>query len=62
MKIRNGLLALSALILGANSVVQAALPVILKETPASFYTSTNAFLAVRFTYQPSCDDRRVKPD
>jgi len=38
--IRNGLQKLSQRIIGANTVVQGALPSILKETPQSFYNDT----------------------
>lgn len=39
-QVRKGLNALSQLILGPNSLVQAALPMILKDTPDSFYKNT----------------------
>lgn len=42
--VRQGLLALSTLILGPNSVVQGALSAIFEETPASFYSDLNSTL------------------
>ncbi|ORZ34401.1 tyrosine aminotransferase [Catenaria anguillulae PL171] len=42
--IRTSLLKLSQLIIGANSVIQAALPEILHDTPQEFYDHTNAQL------------------
>ncbi len=52
-EVRGGLKALSQRIIGANTLVQGALPVILKETPQSFFEETislvqeNAILAYR---------------
>ncbi|KAK0049755.1 tyrosine aminotransferase, partial [Biomphalaria pfeifferi] len=43
-EVRNGLLKLSQRILGPNTLVQAALPEILKLTPKSFYTETLEYL------------------
>lgn len=40
-EVRPGLVRLSAVLLGANSLVQAALPAILEKTPPSFYQDTN---------------------
>lgn len=40
-KVRQGLVNLCGLILGANSVVQAALPEIFESTPTSFYNQVN---------------------
>lgn len=45
-KIREGITALSQLILGANSLIQSALPAILNETPASFHKDTMKQLEV----------------
>jgi tyrosine aminotransferase len=48
--VRTGLLALSTTILGANSVVQGALPHILRDTPAEFYAETNTKLKTQAEY------------
>ncbi|ORX92331.1 tyrosine aminotransferase [Basidiobolus meristosporus CBS 931.73] len=40
-EVREGLISLSQMIIGANTVIQAALPEILHNTPESFYTETN---------------------
>jgi len=42
--VRSGLVRLCGVLLGANSIVQAALPKILQETPDSFYQETNKYL------------------
>lgn len=39
-EVRNGLKSLSQRIIGANTLIQGALPIILKETPASFFSGT----------------------
>ncbi|CAG8721886.1 3688_t:CDS:2, partial [Funneliformis mosseae] len=43
-EIRDGLASLSNLILGANSLIQSAIPDIIMNTPQSFYDTTNRFL------------------
>lgn len=43
-EVRAGLVRLSAVLLGANSLIQKALPAIFESTPASFYEETNAQL------------------
>ncbi|KAJ3091615.1 hypothetical protein HK102_014101, partial [Quaeritorhiza haematococci] len=45
-EVRQGLLSLSQLILGANSLIQGALPAILDNVPLEFYTTTNEILEV----------------
>jgi tyrosine aminotransferase len=42
--VKAGLISLSTLILGANSLVQSLLPTILQETPQSFFTETMGLL------------------
>ncbi|XP_060552086.1 tyrosine aminotransferase-like isoform X2 [Ruditapes philippinarum] len=43
-EVRKGLMCLSQKILGPNTLIQAALPEILKDTPKSFYTDTLTFI------------------
>lgn len=52
-EVRTGLLNLSQVILGPNSVVQGALDDILHRTPQSFYEETISQLEVTFTYHES---------
>mgnify|MGYP002153701563 FL=1 len=43
-QVRNGLNCLSQKILGPNTIIQASVPGILKETPKSFYAETLDFI------------------
>jgi len=49
-KMREGLFSLTQLILGANSVIQAAVPSILRKTPQEFHEETNKKLEDRANY------------
>lgn len=46
-EVRKGLLSMSTRILGPNTLIQKALPRILKETPQSFFDETISFIEVR---------------
>jgi tyrosine aminotransferase len=46
--VRTGLVRLAQIVLGANSLVQAALPALLEATPASYYAECNKQLEVRW--------------
>lgn len=50
-EVRNGLLSMSTRILGPNTLMQKALPRILKETPQSFFDETIRFIEVSFEGQ-----------
>lgn len=52
-EVRTGLARMSTRLLGPNTLMQKALPRILKETPQSFFDETIRFIEVRFKTQMS---------
>jgi len=63
VKVRNALVSLSQVILGANSICQNALPQIFKKTPSSFYIALNKRLSqtAKILYQGFSSIPGLKP-